>query len=696
MRGHTITGNWKADSFLRAQSERLISAVGWPVGFNRHTFLAGVLVFLGYYLGAKIGLALTFLPYPVSVMWPPNSILMAALLLNPSRLWWFLLLCAFPAHLAAELASGVPLAMVLSWFVSNAAEALVGAVGTRLLLGSSPRFDQLRGLGLLFVCGGLLAPLLTSFLDSAFVAFNRFGQQSYWEVWRMRCFSNVFAGLVVLPVLVTWSGEKFAPPGEKEWRRRLEVALVFGGLLVVSLSVFCWQENGPAMNPALLYLPLPFIFWAAVRFGSKGTSTAILMVALLAIWGAVHGRGPFILKSPEQNARAIQFFFIVISITFMFLATSIMERSQVEERFAKAFRSSPDAMIVSHLEDDRIVEVNGRWERMFGYGRDETIGRTTLDMNIYASEVEREKLMAGTHNGTSVHDLELCLRTKMGELCQVQISADTDEIGGKQCLITVIRDVSDRKRAEEVQQNLAHLSRLAVMGEMTAMVAHEVNQPLGAILSNAEAAEMLLDSKEPPLNEIRQILSDIRKNDLRADQAIRRIGGLLRRREIRKQPLDLNETISDVLELVAGDALRRHIIIRKEFGQELPQAFGDKAHLQQVLLNLAVNAMDAMKDKPESARRLMLQTQRNGEHILEVLVSDSGHGVPPDRMDRIFESFFTTKKDGMGLGLSIARSIIEAHQGQIWAESNSEGGATFHFTIPTAESVAAQGPKGSA
>jgi len=322
---------------------------------------------------------------------------------------------------------------------------------------------------------------------------------------------------------------------------------------------------------------------------------------------------------------------------------------------------------------------------MFGYDRDETIGRKTLDLNSYMSPRDRAKLINGTCDGASVHDLELCFRAKRGELREVQVSAEREEIAGRQCLITVIRDISDRKRAEEAQQNMEHLSRLAVMGELTAMVAHEVNQPLSAILSNAEAAEFLLESKDPPLGEIRQIVSDIRKNERRADQAIRKIGSLLRRREMRRQQLNLNETISEVLELVTGDALRRHVDIRTQFDQKLQMAFGDKVYLQQVLLNLVVNAMDAMVDKSKPSRHLTVQTKTGGGGVLEVAVSDCGHGIPPDRIDRIFESFFTTKKDGIGLGLSIARSIIEAHQGRIWAESNSEGGATFHFTIPTAE-----------
>jgi signal transduction histidine kinase len=217
------------------------------------------------------------------------------------------------------------------------------------------------------------------------------------------------------------------------------------------------------------------------------------------------------------------------------------------------------------------------------------------------------------------------------------------------------------------------------------MIAHEINQPLGAILSNAEAAEMLLESEKPALDEVRQILSDIRKNDLRADEAIRRIRDLLRKHETQMKPLDINKTISGVLRLVTGDALRRHVQIRKDLAHGLLPAIGDEIHLQQVLLNLIVNSMDAMDDTPESARRITIQTRPNGGDHIEISVMDCGCGIAPDKMPLIFESFFTTKQNGMGLGLSIARSIIEAHQGRLWVENNPGGGATFRFTVRTSK-----------
>jgi PAS domain S-box-containing protein len=657
-------------------------------GLDRAGIVAGLLLIPAYFLGAKLGMALTFPPHPVSVMWPTNAILLGAFLLTPVRSWWFLLLCTFPAHLLAELQSGVPLKMVLCWFVSNSSEALIGGVSTRLLLGSSLRFDRVSSLGVLFLCGGLIGPFLSTFMDSAFVSLNHWGLQDYWPVWRTRFPSNVFAAVTIVPFIVGWSTTRLTTVREAKPGRFAEAGVLFAGLLGVSLVVFWLESPGPSTMPALVYAPLPFLVWAAVRFGVAGTSTGILFVALLAIWAAVHGRGPFGSHSPEENALSIQVFFVVVSTTFLSLAASVAERRRAEERFTKAFRSSPDAILISRRKDGHIIEANERWEELFGFGRTETIGRTVSDFNIYSSGADRERVTAGMTAGRPLHDLEMRLYTKAGELRHTLVSADTDEIGGEECLITVLRDISDRKRAEEAQQSLAHASRLAIMGELTAMMAHEVNQPLGAILSNADAGMILLEAKKPRIDKIRKILAEIRNNDLRADEAIRRIRSLLGRHEIQMQPLDLNETVSDVLRLVAGDAMRRQVRLHRELSPGLPPAFGDRVHLQHVLLNLILNAMDAMNETPEPTRVLMVQTKVDGDHTLEVAVADQGPGIGAEIMPRVFESFVTTKKEGMGLGLSIARSIIEAHRGRIWAENIPAGGAIFHFTVPIVENGA--------
>ena len=241
-------------------------------------------------------------------------------------------------------------------------------------------------------------------------------------------------------------------------------------------------------------------------------------------------------------------------------------------------------------------------------------------------------------------------------------------------------DVTDRKRAEESGRQLAQATRFAAVGELTAMVAHEINQPLCAILSNAEAAEIMLRADRPPLDELREIIEDIRKDDLRADAAIRGIRSLLRRREYETRPVDLPATVQHVFRLIAGDALHRRVPIRHELAADLPRVTGDRSSIEQVLVILIVNGMDAMKDTAEAARDLVVAAQRDGEFV-QVTVRDRGHGIASANMTQLFDSFFTTKPDGMGMGLSIARSMIFAHGGRIWAENAPGGGAAFHFTL---------------
>jgi len=252
-------------------------------------------------------------------------------------------------------------------------------------------------------------------------------------------------------------------------------------------------------------------------------------------------------------------------------------------------------------------------------------------------------------------------------------------------IIALLSQRARRRRVEIVAQqqhaDLAHASRLAMGGELTASIAHEINQPLGAILSNAETAQILLQSKQPNLEEVQQILADIRKDDQRASEVIRRMRELLRKRELELQLIDLNVVASDVLRLVDGETHRRGVEIEKQFADTLPVVRGDVIHLQQVLLNLILNGMEAMSESSKN-RRLTMRTAYDGKGNVEVAVADSGPGIPPDRLPRLFDSFFTTKTHGMGLGLSIVRSIVEAHGGRIWAENNSSGGACFRFTLP--------------
>jgi PAS domain S-box-containing protein len=668
------------------QSRRLQRAAFAPLATEAGAIRAGILVFVGYYLGARIGFALTFRPHPISVFWPPNSVLLAALLLTPLRIWWFLLLAAFPAHLIAELQFQIPPSMVASWFISNCSEAIIGAGLTRYLLRGPLRFDNLRSVAVFCICAAFLGPFLSSFIDAGLVAMNGWGQGSYAENWRARFFSNVLSALTLAPAIITWCNFRPVQWSRISSNRALEGSVLFLGLVIASTVVLYNARTNP--DPVLFYTPLPFLLWAVFRFGARATSAALLIVTFLAIWSSAHGHGPFTNQTAEINARSIQMFLIVMTVPIMLLAAGIQERRKAEERFAEAFRSSPDSMSIIRRRDGTLIDVNDHWVEMFGYERKEAIGRTLRDLNFCLSEGGHVQRMIGFGQSEPIHDVECVIRTKKGGVRHVSLSADVVEMGNEPCFIVIIRDITDRKLVEEANRDLAHASRVAVLGEMSGSIAHEINQPLGAILSNAEAAELLLESETPPLDEVRKILADIRNDDLRASEIIRHIRLLTRKQVMRMESLDVNEVAGEVVRLMEAEARRRNVSLRTNFTAAPGTIFGDRVHLQQVLMNLLLNGMEAMTDAPDSERRLFVRTTTNGQRRVEVSVTDSGVGIPADKFPRLFESFFTTKENGMGLGLAIARSIIDSHQGRIFAENNSDGGATFRFDLPVSDEVA--------
>jgi signal transduction histidine kinase len=216
---------------------------------------------------------------------------------------------------------------------------------------------------------------------------------------------------------------------------------------------------------------------------------------------------------------------------------------------------------------------------------------------------------------------------------------------------------------------------------LTASIVHEVNQPLAAISMNGEACLRFLDQETPDLNEVRDALADMIGNSHRAADVIQRIRALCRKAEPQKAPLDLNEVIDEVLYLIQREVIEHGVAMRRELAPNIAPVLGDRVELQQVIINLVMNGMEAMSSVANGKRDLMIRSQQNVDEVL-VAVEDSGVGIAPENVDRLFNSFYTTKPSGMGMGLSICRSIIEAHGGKLWAASNSGPGATFQFTLP--------------
>ena len=663
------------------------------------SLLPALLVALGYFLGAKIGFALTLQPTPVSTLWPPNAILLAGLLLTPLRSWGVVLLSVFVVHVVVQVQSGVPVPMLLCWFVSNCTEALIGAGAVRWFARERPTFDRFSHVVVFLVCAGFLAPFASSFLDAAFVSLNGWGDAGYWTVWWTRFPSNVLATLTLVPVIVTttegWRRVRQVP--RSRW---LEASGVFAALLASCSLVFVLQHPGPDTSPALLYLPLPLLVWAAVRFGPWGASTSLLLCALLSIWGAVNGQGPFVARSPQENALAIQLFLIVTWIPVMSLAAVIRERARAEEQ---ARRSEEQLQLA--IEGARL----GRWDwdipsnraswcaesrRILGAGDDNPPATLERFRSLVHPDdrdmVSRAVIEATERSG--VLDVEFraadCSRGPRWILTKGKTLYD--DAGRAMRMIGINVDITERKIGElqihEQQRALAHLDRLSLAGELSVALAHEINQPLAAIFTNARAARRFLAHDPPDLAQVRESLDAIAEDDQRAADVIRRLHALLRRDEARWQPVSINAVVSEVVGIVRGDVISRGVSLVTEPMDGLPPVSGDRSQLQQLLFNLVTNGCEAMGSVAEGRRRLSVATGIDPAGGVFVSVRDTGTGIPVDQIDQIFEPFVTSKAGGLGLGLTICRSIVDAHSGRLWADNNAEGGASLCFTIPSVSS----------
>ncbi|MPR08636.1 sensor histidine kinase [Microvirga tunisiensis] len=253
-------------------------------------------------------------------------------------------------------------------------------------------------------------------------------------------------------------------------------------------------------------------------------------------------------------------------------------------------------------------------------------------------------------------------------------------------LISVLLLEHRRRRLAEVQSRqrmteLAHVNRFSTAGELTATISHEINQPLGAILANAETAAVILDSQSPDIVELKTIVNDILRDDRRASEVVRRMRSLLKKAPFELKNLDFNDLARETVGFLSTLAIGRKVELISEITSEPLPILGDRIQLQQVILNLVMNGIDAMRDAPAKTRIISIQSART-ENFAELSVSDHGPGIPDDKLNEIFEPFFTSKAEGMGMGLSIARTIIEAHNGQIWAENRDYGGASFRIRLP--------------
>lgn len=372
------------------------------------------------------------------------------------------------------------------------------------------------------------------------------------------------------------------------------------------------------------------------------------------------------------------------------------QQRQLEQRETK-IRRLVDANIIGIYIwefNGRLLEANDIFLRIVGYDREDLIsGRvrwtdlTPLDWRDRTAHAHEELKRTGV-----VHPFEKEYLRKDGSRVPVLIgSAAFDEQRDQG--VAFVLDLTERKRAEaearesewryrEALMELAHANRVTTMGQLTASISHEINQPIAAVVSNAEAGLNWLDAQRPDLERVRQTLGWIISDGIRASEIIGRIRALIKKAPPRTEDLEINEALLEVIALAREEMLKNGVSVRTQLADSLPLVRADRVQLQQVVLNLIINAIEAMSGVSEGARELMIGTGRDALNGVLVSLRDSGPGLDPARLEHIFDAFYTTKSSGMGMGLTICRSIVEAHGGRIWASANEPRGAVFQFLLP--------------
>lgn len=409
--------------------------------------------------------------------------------------------------------------------------------------------------------------------------------------------------------------------------------------------------------------------------GHYGAEYRIVLPERGTRWIATRGRVEF-----DSDGKPTRLLSVSIDIT---------EPKRAQEKFRLAVESSPSAIVM--VDDrDQIVLMNARAESLFGYTRQELIGRPIEilvpnrlrgDYAAYHTQFFASPQLQYLGVGR-----DLLARRKDGTEFEVEIELNPLDTEDGVHVLAAIVDITERKRAElEAQrhrQELAHVSRVSAMGELTASIAHELNQPLTAILSNAQAAQRLLARPQSDLQEIKDILQDIVSDDKRAGEIIRRIRALVRKDVRERERVCINRVIQEVIKFLYDEALLRNVRIGTHLERGLPAVSGDPIQLQQVLINLYMNAFDAMAENRTHSRELMVCSKTAHSGRILVTVTDSGSGLPADRLEEIFQPFYSSKQQGLGMGLAVSRTLIEAHGGRMWAANNRPRGAKICIELP--------------
>ena len=645
-----------------------------------------------YYLATRIAWAMTLPDSKISLFFPPHAILVSILLLVPYRRWWAFVLAAVAAHFLATQQAGWPVGFGLQAEAYDAATAMLTAAGIRYFTPMPFHRIDLREAVVFVLVAVVIVPFATAPWGAALTVAYGFGHD-FWIEWRNLGVSNGVTVIVLVPAIMmglrAWRGGKFeATPARFAEALLLGVATVAVGYLVFDSLV-----AGPDASPALLYLPIPLLIWAVLRFGLGGMCTSMLALTLIAIWGTMQGRGPFLSQAPAENVLALQLFLEMVATPLLLLAAAIAEerRSQdalraSEARMALTAESAQFVLWDWDIAQDKVWFTDaGR--KLLGLEEGDSVEHATLAGRVHPEDRGmRDAAIQRTLAQGADYESEFRLLLPDGSVRWITARGRAPGKSGAGHVLGVSMDITRQKLAAEEAQvqgrELAYLARVATVNTLSGSLAHELSQPLTSILSNAQAALRFMAKDPPELGEVREILENIVSEDQRAGQIIHRLRHLLRRDEVSLQAVDVPEALADLLRLARSELLDRRVSVETRVAGAPPRAMTDRVQLQQVLLNLVFNACDAMAGNPPH-RRVLEVAIAVVEGELQVSVLDRGTGLPED-LELVFQPFHTTKHDGLGLGLAISRTLISAHKGRLWCAHREGGGAEFHVALPLA------------
>ena len=771
-----------------------------------------------YFIAGKFGLLLASLHASASPVWPAAGNALATLLVLGYRAWPAIVVGAFLVNVttAGNVATSLSIAS------GNTLEAVCGAWLVNRFAGGTTAFDRPQGVvkfALAAAVSTIISPAfgVTSLALAGFADWTNYG--AIWLTWWL---GDTTGDLLIAPLIILWS-----IPSKWRWNRRdaVEVGILLLLLFVLSEAVFCGWLTISARNYPIAFISLPIVIWMAFRFTQRETATGVFILSAIAIWGTMHGFGPFVGETENQSLLGLQSWTAVLTITAMALSAGMAERGRAEEALRESEANMSLAANAANLGlwvwnvpggDERWV--TEKWRQLFGFADSEPVtfdrflevvhpgdservkqvvqhmlehgGEYEIDYRItrpdgsigwiashgsveleergkpvlvrgvsrdvtkrkVAEEELREsearfrtvadaapvmiwmsspdklctffnkgwleftgraidqELGSGWAEGVHANDLDQCLevygtsfdarqpftmeyrlRRNDGEYRWV-LDSGIPRFGSDGTFLGYIGscfDITERRQSELDHQlqnmELARVGRVALMGELAASLAHEVNNPIGAMVTNANAGQRMIAGGNVENEELSDLLADIVADGHRAREVIEGIRNMVRKEKTTRALVRVDEIIRDLLRIVKADALTRKVALTTEIDSKAGSVMADRVQLLQVLLNLTLNAFEAMSVIRSNARHLVIRADRNGEGEVLLRVRDSGPGFPSGIVDQLFEPFFSTKVGGTGMGLAIARSIIEAHGGTLSGENCDDGGACFTVRLPEAK-----------